>query len=457
MQIRMSAAFALIFFSLMSGCSLYSYTNRPKFNNGSAQGSQAQFTVPRDRKDHNANGQKTLVILSLSGGGSRAAYFSSSVMLQMEKVLKPDLNLLKEVDIISSVSGGSLPAAYYAVSQDSDSELERAPSGRIWNENEVKDLMSKNYIQRWFGNWFWPNNVLKYWFTAFDRSDIMAQTFADNLFDISTFGIDFGHDLTFADLNSERPYLVINATDATTDRFGRAFTFTEDDFIEIKSDINKYEIARAVMASASFPAVFNYMTLRDYRDRRYEEYVHVFDGGNRDNIGIESVLKIIDKNKSYEQVIVILVDAATETPGIDNDLYDPREGQDYLVDLNFIDSVDMLLKLNRKNQIEKLEEKIEALKKEEKKEAIFYHIKFEEIKEGKLNERLNRIKTDFKIKKEDAKAIDKAVEQLIVPENDCLIEIKKMLLEGEGARQEQGACTWSPPAKSEPVKQVSTK
>src|SRR2546430_13672047 len=36
-------------------------------------------------------------------------------------------------------------------------------------------LFRSNYIARWIGNWFWPLNIAKFWLTAFDRTDIMAQ------------------------------------------------------------------------------------------------------------------------------------------------------------------------------------------------------------------------------------------------------------------------------------------
>ncbi len=210
-------------------------------------------------------------------------------MLQMEKVFSSEgLNLLKEVDAISSVSGGSLPAAYYAISQDTAPGSASARSNRNWDDSTVKELMARNYINKWIGNWFWPGNMAKYWFTAYDRSDIMAQTFADNLYDTSFTGTD----LLYRDINPERPQLIINATIGNQGLMGETFTFTRDDFaIYLNSDLSSYDIARAVMASASFPSVFHYMTLRNYHAEN--KYMHVFDGGNSDNLGLKSVMRII--------------------------------------------------------------------------------------------------------------------------------------------------------------------
>src|SRR5204863_4300210 len=46
--------------------------------------------------------------IAISGGGSRSANYSAAVMFELQR-----LGLLEKVDAISSVSGGSLTAAYY--------------------------------------------------------------------------------------------------------------------------------------------------------------------------------------------------------------------------------------------------------------------------------------------------------------------------------------------------------
>jgi len=53
------------------------------------------------------------VALALSGGGSRAAVFSAAVMFELERH-----GILRQVDVLSSASGGSVAAALYATSCD---------------------------------------------------------------------------------------------------------------------------------------------------------------------------------------------------------------------------------------------------------------------------------------------------------------------------------------------------
>ena len=326
----------------------------------------------------------TLFILALSGGGSRAAYLSTRVMFRLQNLYAADgLDMLSRVDAISSVSGGSLPAAYYAISTDPG---EPRLHGRVWEEQRVGRLMRKNYIARWFGNWFWPYNIGRFWFTAYDRTDIMAQTFADNLFDDAS----SGRDLTLADINPERPWLVLNATNGTEGRFGEPFTFTGEDFARLGSDAASYELSRAVMATATFPAVFNYMTLRNYAaGDGGAEYIHVFDGGNYDNLGLKSVLRMLDTARA--------------------------NGVEF----------DSLLTANRSGTLNRFHDHLRHNYPASK--SVFYHIRIADLTDTRLRDAMNRIKTDFRLRDGEAETIDAAVASLMSADNPCLVAIRRLL------------------------------
>ncbi len=418
--------------SILSGCSMYSHTN-VKGDTAEPAASKATFTIhhPRGRSE------ATLVILALSGGGSRAAYWSGNVMLALEEVFADQgWNLLHEVDAISSVSGGSLPAAYYAITGDSEEEARKLPSKRVWNRETVRKLMRRNYRIRWVGSWFLPVNIARFWFTAYDRSDIMAQTFADNLYDQPM----LGWDLRFSDINPERPNLILNATDGTADHFGEPFTFTVEQFKALHSDLGDYEIARAVMASAAFPGAFNYMTLKDYKENNH--YFHVFDGGNYDNLGLLSAIVVLENNRRrFDRFVVILVDSFVPGGGVDHEKYDGRGILDFGVDLNFLDSFDSLLAVNRARILDIFSNYLDQTFGDK---SLFYHIVFDDIGDDGLRRQLQTIKTDFKIRPEHAKAIDRATQSLIVQDNECLKQIQAMLT---GGRNPNGPlCRWrSPP------------
>lgn len=325
-----------------------------------------KITEPKRNKN-------VLVLLALSGGGSRAAYFSALSMLEMQKMKLSidgvETDLLHEVDVISSVSGGSLAGAYYAVSHDPESECAGYSKRLVWDINkvdEVRALMLRNYRSKWIGNWFWPSNIAANWFTNFDRTDIMAQTFADNLFDKSF----TGKDLRISELNPLRPNLILNATTGSRGEgghdipFGQTFTFTTEDFARIGSSIQDYSVARAVMATAALPGVFSYMTVRDFCSEKNNDpgtnedarYLHLFDGGTADNLGLTSLKRVIWKSLknpdtkptlTYDKVVVILVDAFTNSRGADAGESDPRNPFDFFVDTNILDATDSLLEANR--------------------------------------------------------------------------------------------------------------
>jgi Patatin-like phospholipase len=294
MQRCASTLVMLLVMCALSACASYSHTNKPLPPDATASApalTRATFNVGGERGN-----PRVLMFLALSGGGSRAAYLSAATMLRLQ-TLFPDVDLLNEVDVMSSVSGGSITAALYAATRDTDllspalaevlpAQLADTPLAarikvdaktqtlrctsplqpdelatltsqlpnlsaelrkldnlcrqaplthlREWESGAVRSLTSRNYLHRWFGNWFWPSNIARYWFTAYDRSDIMAQTLADNLYGTRILGAD----LSLGELNPTRPYLLVNATTAADQdapginaadeyAFGSVFTFTE--------------------------------------------------------------------------------------------------------------------------------------------------------------------------------------------------------------------------------------
>lgn len=553
-SIESLALLALVF--VTAGCStLYSSTN------DALPETQAQRDVlPPVRATLNVNGgrgnPRVLMFLALSGGGSRAAYFSAATMWRLQTV-RPEVDLLAEVDVMSGVSGGSLAAAYYAVTRDGSLRHPNAAnrlapevgaavgtagplsmlsvdtaSGtivcsaplpepavqiaralfaddpraaalvtglctqaalkdlRVWERESLHAGMRRNYVARLFGNFFWPNNIARYWLTAYDRADIMAQTFADNLFDTPL----AGRDLSMADLNPERPFLILNATNASEQTlfhtpqidempFGSVFTFTDEDFTtHLASDVRRYSLARAVMASSAFPVVFPAMTLRDFRPDFHPackktprdpgdycegaRYMHVFDGGNSDNLGLKSIKRMLLHQAAdaslaqYDRVIVVLVDAFATPPGTARKKNDPRGWFDRIADLNVVDAVDSLLRANRGNLIKEFNESQLSwdheddciANKDESRELpralcvrlmeaglasplalhdklVFYHIGFDDVEGAPdLRKRLNHIATSFSIRDGDVAALDAAVQKILQPNNPCIKAIAELVV-----------------------------
>ena len=104
---------ALIFLLLLTGCAHY-LVNDPKHTY------EADFGYRYLPKAETTEQDKIYVVLALSGGGTRAAALSYGVMEKLKATLiqNGSRTLLDEVDVISSVSGGSFTAAYYGLFGD---------------------------------------------------------------------------------------------------------------------------------------------------------------------------------------------------------------------------------------------------------------------------------------------------------------------------------------------------
>ena len=202
------------------------------------------------------------------------------------------------------------------------------------------------------------------------------------------------------------------------------------------------------MASACFPSVFNYITLKNYADN--DKYLHVFDGGNSDNLGLLSVFAALDNSiGNYKKIVLILVDSYTKSNGVSNAVPDGREVFDYVLDSNFLDSFDCLLSHHRDSLIEDMINYFRYLQNNRGKEVVFYHIKFDNITALKLPDeyqatlfaQVNAIKTNFQIEEENAKHLDELTGFLINGDNPCLQKITDLLAND---KHPEGSiyCTW---------------
>jgi NTE family protein len=187
---------------------------------------------------------KTGVILTFSGGGTRAAALADGVLraLAETEVKGRDgmVPLASQIDLVSSVSGGSVTAAYFAIGGiDGLGDLEQ--------NFLYSDIMS-TLIWRTLLN---PLSLLK------PRIDILESYLDENVFHHKTY-----QDLIDADVpgKGRRPYVVLNAADMAS---GSVFSFNQDQFDLICSDLSRLKIADAVSASAAFPVALSALTLKN--------------------------------------------------------------------------------------------------------------------------------------------------------------------------------------------------
>jgi len=322
-------AFLTVLALLLGGCASYGVVENAA---GPVDKKQQSYSIgsfqERWRTDENS------VMLAFSGGGTRAAALSYGVLKELRDTSVPGSTgtrrLLDEVHSISSVSGGSFTAAYYGLYGD-----------RIFEDYEdafLRQNVQGALIRRLLNPFSW--------FSSTGRTEMAVNYYEKTVFE----------EATFADmLRPERPMIVINASDLGQ---GVRFSFIQDYFDLLCSDLSTFPVARAVTASSAVPVLFNPVVLQNhadcgtegaaflkaarnrvadapeltltvdglesYFDRDQRQYIHFVDGGITDNLGLRGLYEIVEISggmaefsKKYQRqpprrLVLISVNAATD-------------------------------------------------------------------------------------------------------------------------------------------------
>lgn len=341
-----------------SGCAMIpAYTSRNDPITTGDCGAPVQGVAPTAREPATRPPNDVYFGVALSGGGSRAATFSAAVLRELDQ-----LGFLQHVSAISSVSGGSLTGAYYSLSQP-HTEAE-------WDAFQA--AVEQDFLRPWLLRLLLPHNLARTLFTRYTRSNLMADVFDEKLF----------HGHTFADLPA-RPRLLINASSIGS----LPFIFTAPRMLGLRSRLDRYPIAAAVMASGAFPGVFNNVTLANFsttfttRDDKYiwgndpcgtsprspltpASYLHLYDAGATDNLGVDALLgdaksaawATIEEGSTLRGCFLVVVDSYVwRSRNEQFDQPDTRRGVDFIVDRNFLDAIETLMDRTRAVKIRELQ------------------------------------------------------------------------------------------------------
>ena len=278
--------------------------------------------------------RNNLVLLAFSGGGTRAAALSYGVMQELRDTLIPigneTVRLLDEVDTISSVSGGSFTAAYYGLHRD-----------RLFEDYE-DDFLRQGVQQALIRQLLNPMHWIRSGFSGFNRTEMAIDYYDRILFQGATFD---------EMAQNGPPFIAINATDLSN---GLRFTFTQNLFDLICTDLGSYPVARAVTASSAVPVAFPPVVLKNhaqscvvedyaewrelkemapatavqrrivqglksYRDADRRAYIHLVDGGIADNLGLRIMTDRLERLSTqqlqalselpFKNILIILVNA----------------------------------------------------------------------------------------------------------------------------------------------------
>lgn len=234
---RIALTCGLVGLGVLTGCS-YPTRNQPLTAATPAQPytwETVSQAAPDDMPD-------TLIVVTASGGGTRATAMAMSVLETLGHVKLPNgRSMADEVDIISSVSGGSVAAGYFAL------------YGAAGLPRLEKDFVRKDGMTPLALAGLNPIGLAELALPSKERIDLLIDHLDSTLF----------HDLTFADLAAakRRPYLMLDAADMVE---GVPFPFTQYTFDLLCSDLSKLKLSTAVASSAAFPVALSPVTLTNY-------------------------------------------------------------------------------------------------------------------------------------------------------------------------------------------------
>ena len=269
--------------------------------------------------------------LALSGGGFRAAIFHIGVLASLAEKDK-----LKDIEVISCVSGGSIIGAYYYIKlkklleTKADTEIDSNDYIQIVKDIEKKFLerVQENLRMRIFSNLLCN---FKMFLPSYSRTHRLGELYEEHLFKeifeakenrteiyMSDLFISPKGDTDFSIIKdnwkrkNKVPQLILNATSVNT---GHNWQFTAswmgeppgaiNDDIDVKPRLRrmyyndapgkykKFRLGHAVAASSCVPVMFEPLPMKDlYPDIDLQ----LIDGGLHDNQGIGSLLEQECKN-----------------------------------------------------------------------------------------------------------------------------------------------------------------
>ena len=350
---RQQIALTAVCAAFVGGCAATHFENLPLQGNPN---NEERRYIDDSQKD------RPQILVGISGGGSRAAALGWAVLKELSRYQYQSggatRRLVDDVAVVSSVSGGSVIAAYFGL---------YGPDKLDAFKPEFLDPDNMATLERSAVD---PITWFKLAITGASRIQVEEQLFDRQVF----------HNRTFADLNQPgKPFIILNASDMAS---GEVFAFTPQRFDDICSDFDKEPISVGVAASAAFPIALTpvpfrnysaetaantsanpsadtckgrpvpewitqhltgrygaYLNVEEYKRARYAndlrhgpnnfrqiDYLYFMDGGLVDNVGVHSLLTEISSPEgisgllfkittgSVKRVVVLLINARSDAP-----------------------------------------------------------------------------------------------------------------------------------------------
>lgn len=376
------------------------------------------------------------LMLAFSGGGTRAAALSYGVLAQLRDTqilgTAGSHRLLDDVGVISAVSGGSFTAAYYGLHGD---QLFENFEGDFLRKNVEKSLLNSLLNPL---HWFSSINRTEYAIGYYEREVFKGATFADMM-------------------RPGAPMVLINATDLTR---GVRFSFMQEYFNLLCSDLASFPVSRAVAASSAVPLLFKPVVienhagcsvgkpawlasakvraqidpeltltvkgLESYFDKTNHRYAHLVDGGISDNLGLRTIFDVTRllggtkqmlnylKIDEVSRFVIISVDASTQP---DTRMGASKNAPSIANTINAMTDI----QLHRYNTatVAQMKRSLsewgrELSNSDQPLDAYFIRLSFDQIKDQKMRRYINQIPTSFALTDEQVDAVIKAGRDLLL-------------------------------------------
>ena len=268
--------------------------------------------------------------LALSGGGYRAAAFHVGTLKKLD-----ELGILSKVNVLSTISGGSITGAYYCINNTSFEVFEKEMKKIISTKSVIRYILTSFiFIKAVLFFLVFIAAAIYAFFTPYPWLSVVSVCVMVTLFVLFQFNIfpvskviEKAYDkflynnATLSQLLDQKPRLAIGSTNIQTNR---PFTFSKDKMedatytymkppVLFKSE--KFPLSRAVMASSCVPFAFTPVGISSEfyaNENDINKVIPVLvDGGVYDNQGIH---KITQRHSSYECDIIITSDAGNKSP-----------------------------------------------------------------------------------------------------------------------------------------------
>ena len=283
----------------------------------------------------------TVVGLAASGGGSRAAYLEAAILREIRRAgstlrIGPSPHagnsLLDQIDVLSTVSGGSLAGGYYAL----NAVRLQAAEATSTEWTSYLEAMAHSYRTRqWFGPPAWnPATWFQYALSDFNRGVLAREDYDARLF----------RGARLADL-PDRPALYVNAFDVANHvRFVLSKHYIDTLYLQPKAatrmlaepqtlfsanDLSftmvnpaSVSLAEAVYASSAFPLAYPNLPLSHCGNKILYQGSQIFlsDGALADNSGLITLMtqlrRWLDPRARGSTVVALYIDANVDR--IDN-------------------------------------------------------------------------------------------------------------------------------------------